>query len=88
MKNVAEQIKSAGFAVAPSILDEVTLGILEQALPRSLGARGGIGDDFVRSRVQEPCGEPRQNEGANDRYPDHGFTCTAAFGLSPNISGA
>jgi hypothetical protein len=42
MNNLAEQIESAGFAVVPSILDEVTLGILEQALPQSLGARGGV----------------------------------------------
>jgi ectoine hydroxylase-related dioxygenase (phytanoyl-CoA dioxygenase family) len=42
MKNLAEQIESAGFAVVPSILDEGTLGILEQVLPQSLGARGGV----------------------------------------------
>jgi ectoine hydroxylase-related dioxygenase (phytanoyl-CoA dioxygenase family) len=42
MSNLAEQIESAGFAVVPSILDEVTLGILEQTLPPSLGARGGV----------------------------------------------
>ena len=42
MKNLAEQIESAGFAIVPSLLDKLTLEILEQALPRSLGARGGI----------------------------------------------